>query len=102
MSVKLTVAKLKNLEGAWLQKGDDDIHVHTADLELSKPGVEIGYNVNQCRDDKASRLALSLTSDGAILQIVDPETKQVRQVSVPADVVYDELLAVLNRLAAGR
>ncbi len=103
MSVKLSASRQKNgLEGAWLTLNTDNVHVHTATGTQEtggKPGIVIGYDVDNCKGDNASRLALSLVDGLATVQVVDPSTKKVTQKEVPASVVYEELKKFLEKLA---
>ena len=103
MNIKLSASKQESgIEGAWLQQGKNNIHVHTATGTQEtdgKPGIVIGYDVNNCADDKASRLALSLTDGSAILQVVDPYSKKATQTELSPQIVFDEFKKFLEKLA---
>ncbi len=85
--------------GFWLTDSatKNNIHIHSG--ENHQKGVVIGYDVNECKDDKASRLAISVGSDKKItLQSVCPETKQVTHRDVPPAILHKAIKAMLERV----
>jgi len=85
--------------GFWLTNLDskDNTHIHTG--ESRQKAIVIAYDVNECKEDKASRLALVVNEYSEIsLQCVDPETKQVTHHKVPPAILNKAIKAMLERI----
>lgn len=94
--MKLTFSDLHDqCQGVWVTDGKDDVHVYAS----KATGVVVGHNVNQCAEDKGSRLALVFSAEGAVkLQVIDPDTKALKQLDVPKAIVYASILKMLNEV----
>lgn len=82
-------------QGVWVTDGKDDVHIYAS----KTTGVVLGHNVNQCTEDKGSRLALVFSTEGTIkLQVIDPATKELKNFDVPKGLVYEQILQTLNKI----
>lgn len=85
--------------GFWLTcpVSKDNTHIHTG--EGKQKAIIIAHDVNECKEDKASRLAIVVGEDKKItLQVVNPETKQVTHHEVPPAILNKAIKAMLERV----
>lgn len=101
MKIELAVdfdAMPTKIVGYWLTdpKTKNDTHVHTGE---GGKNLTIAHDVDECMEDKASRLAVTVNEDKSItLQVVDKHTKQVTQHVVKPEVLNKELHEMLKRV----